>query len=584
MKTLTPSLVCLSTAFALVVIAPACGSQPSNYGFANGDDAGTSTHPSGGSSGSTATGGSSGSTVGLGGNVGTDSGTSTPVTTEDGGVACPTGLKCNVVCPSNGTTSITGKVYDPALKDPLYNVAVYVPATPLVALPRGVPTGAEACSCSALFQSGALTNTTTDETGSFTLNNVPVGSQVPLVIQIGKWRRLYQLNVTACQNNAQPDTSIAFLGTIPAGDTNDNMPDIAVSTGGADSLECLMVRVGIPGSEYVAGGATTGHVHIFNGGTTGGILGLGGGQETNLMPGAPLSSASLWDSTADLMNNDIVLLSCEGSETSNALPQNLEDYLNAGGRAFASHYHYAWFTGSTINGYSAPTDWGNNLAEWSTGTLGGGSGVSSATVGGTIVTTLTSGGGTFYKGTFLDTWLANVGALGQSGVPAAEVAVAEPRFNANVTTQAPSQSWIQLDPSTDTGGGSSDSSYPTLYFSFDTPVNAPAVAPDSGASQYCGRAVFSGLHVGGASYDGVNCSTGGAGGGGGGGGGGNAQGCNTGHVAAAPPPTGCDTTHGLSPQEKVLEFMLFDLSSCVIPDTVPPPVDAGLPPPQPPPK
>jgi len=71
--------------------------------------------------------------------------------------------------------------------------------------------------------------------------------------------------------------------------------------------------------------------------------------------------------------------------------------------------------------------------------------------------------------------------------------------------------------------------------------------------------------VGGASYDGVNCTTGAANPGG-------AVGCNTGHIAAAPPPTGCDTTHPLSPQEKVLEYMLFDLSSCVVPDSV---EDAG---------
>ena len=54
-----------------------------------------------------------------------------------------------------------------------------------------------------------------------------------------------------------------------------------------------------------------------------------------------------------------------------------------------------------------------------------------------------------------------------------------------------------------------------------------------------------------------------------------ANGCNPGHVAAAPPPVGCDTAHPLSPQEKVLEFMLFDLSACVISDTVPPTDDAG---------
>jgi hypothetical protein len=104
-----------------------------------------------------------------------------------------------------------------------------------------------------------------------------------------------------------------------------------------------------------------------------------------------------------------------------------------------------------------------------------------------------------------------------------------------------------------------------MYFSFDTPVGGiPPVPTDGGTANYCGRAVFSGLHVGGASYDGVNCGTGGTG-----------SGCNTGHVAAAAPPTGCDHTHPLSPQEKALEFMLFDLSSCVIPDTVAPTDDAG---------
>ena len=75
-------------------------------------------------------------------------------------------------------------------------------------------------------------------------------------------------------------------------------------------------------------------------------------------------AGGLWDSTADLMKNDIVLLSCEGGETSGAVPQNLEDYLNAGGRAFASHFHYAWFNGLLLGRprYSAPSDWGSNLA------------------------------------------------------------------------------------------------------------------------------------------------------------------------------------------------------------------------------
>jgi hypothetical protein len=436
---------------------------------------------------------------------------------------------------------VTGKVYDPAHKNPLYNVAVYVPAVPLQALPKGVPTGADACSCGALFESGAVTNTTTGVDGSFTLKNVPVGSQVPLVLQIGKWRRQVKINVTACGSNAQPDKSLALPGTIPAGDTDDNMPDIAVSTGSADSLECLMLRIGIPASEYVAGAAGSGHVHVYSGGdSAAGKTGIGK-PESNPMPGAPQSSTSLWDSQAHLMPYDILLLSCEGGETYNANPASLEAYLNAGGRAFGSHFHYAWFSGpmDTQQSYAAPSAW-SNLATW---TAGGGQ--DNGPIGGVIDQTLNGGSGTFQKGQILAQWLGDVGALGKNSVPASELSIYQPRYNAVVgPTNKESQPWITAD-STSSNAGS------TMYFSFDTPVNAP-IPPGGTTPAYCGRAVFSDLHVAGdpATND------------------------------SSPPPNGCDNTD-LSPQEKALEFMLFDLSSCVIPDTVTVEGDAGLPPPPP---
>jgi hypothetical protein len=73
----------------------------------------------------------------------------------------------------------------------------------------------------------------------------------------------------------------------------------------------------------------------------------------------------------------------------------------------------------------------------------------------------------------------------------------------------------------------------TQYFSFTTPVN--------GASA-CGKVVFSDLHV--------SSGSGGA---------------NSDSSAPAKLfPTGGCVTKDLSPQEKALEFMLFDLSSCVI--------------------
>ena len=139
----------------VVSLAPlaACGAA---HGSAFTNDGGRET---GGASGGGGEGGSGGIT--LGGDAGKD-GQRRDGRGEGGtGPACPPGLMCDVACTGKKTTTVTGKVYDPAMKNPLYNIAVYVPAVPLVALPKGVPTGADACPCGALFRSGALTNTST---------------------------------------------------------------------------------------------------------------------------------------------------------------------------------------------------------------------------------------------------------------------------------------------------------------------------------------------------------------------------------------------------------------------------------------
>ncbi len=142
-----------------------------------------------------------------------------------------------------------------------------------------------------------------------------------------------------------------------------------------------------------------------------------------------------------------------------------------------------------------------------------------------------------------------VGALGETlkdntVLPASGLDIWTPRYNAVVSAKnTASQPWITSD-------SNADSPNQTLYFSFDTPVGA--------ANQnYCGRAVFSDLHVSGnpSNTDKPNAKNNGA-----------------------APPGGCDNTT-LSPQEMALEFMIFDLSSCVISDTIPPQLDGGLPPP-----
>src|SRR5580658_4476018 len=137
-----------------------------------------------------------------GGNGGGSGGTGSSGSSSGATVVCPSGLQCNVACGDGGTTTISGTVYDPAMKNPLYGISVYVPAMPLEPLPKGVPTGADSCSCAALYKSGAVVSTTTDVNGKFTLGNAPAGTDVQLVLQDGKWRHVVTLTtVTACQDN-----------------------------------------------------------------------------------------------------------------------------------------------------------------------------------------------------------------------------------------------------------------------------------------------------------------------------------------------------------------------------------------------
>ena len=496
--------------------------------------------------------GGSGGGASSSGLFGDDGGGSSGASSSGGGinVTCPSGTQCNVQCSGTTTTTISGKVYDPALKNGLYDVVVYVPGGPLQPLPPGVPTGADKCDCGALFKSGAVTSTTSLVDGTFKLPNAPVGTSVPLVLQIGKWRRYMTVDTSmnSCNDTKIPDKQAFLRGTLTGAGVspNDNMPDIAVSTGSADTLECLMKRIGVPDSEYAAGAATTGHVHVFSGGGSGGGKGGGGvGKPENPgMTGAPASDTSLWDMPAGqtvpahLMAYDILLLSCEGGETYNANPPALEAYLNAGGRAFGSHFHYAWFSGPNLPGgskqaYSAPADWGNNLATWTSGSNGNGN-----EANGKIVQTLNGSTAMFPKGVTFFQWLGLNGALGVNGAPPQELPIVQPRYNAVVgPNNKPSQPWINDATTTN-----------TMYFSFDTPVGGTP-NPDGGAPNYCGRAVFSDLHVAGP--------------------------VSSGGPDNPDPPSGCADID-LSPQEKALEFMLFDLSSCVIPDTVAPPDGGGI--------
>ena len=493
---------------ALVAWASGCGAganQAMFTGGAGGTGSGTGT----GTGSASGTGSSSTSGSGMGGTI-----LQTGPSGTGGNPGVCTGLECQIhACSGGGSTKITGKIYDPAGKNPIYGVVAYVPN----AVPAAFTSGASCYTCSDLYTGDPIASAVTDPTGSFTIDKAPDGANIPLVVQVGKWRRQFVIpSVTMCGETTLPDGML----TLPKNGSEGDLPEIAISTGSADTLECLLVRVGVDESEYTPGPGGTGHIHIFQGDQ-------GDNGEPNTMPSAPYAPAALWDAATDIMKYDIVMLSCEGRETLNMAQNVLFDYAKAGGRVFASHYHYAWFNSGPFGG--------SNLATWKAG------GNDLGNIDAKPVTT-TWAGAPFQRGLDFAAWLQNVGALTNDELP-----IVAAKQNSDVTaTNTPSQPWLAADQASGANGWSQD-------FTFDTPLGVPA-------AMQCGRVAYSDMHVAGATND---YQGGGPGG----------------HNGQKITPTGC-VMGDLSPQEKALEFILFDLSSCVTannmvmgaPDAGPPPM------------
>jgi hypothetical protein len=462
----------------------------------------------------------SGSSSGGGSSSGSGSGASSS--------GCPAGspLDCYVDKNCANPTTIVGKVFDPAGKNPLQNVLVFVPDDP-ARLPNIVP-GTSTCSSCDTSVGAFVTYAFTGADGSFRLTGVPTGQNVPLVLQIGKWRRMITVpDVVDCATTSLPSSGTR-QARLPRSHMEGDMPGMALLTGGLDDLGCFLTRMGIDASEYTAphGG---GRLDVYQG------LGLAGNAPglTNGTPGnCTDTSCPLWASKQSLESYDIVLLACEGdtfdpdaqeadggggggvlsgakANVTKAGKQALHDWLNEGGKVFATHFHYTWFQ-------NGPPDF-QAVASWKGNSLG------SATCNGCAIDTSFQGGKDFY------TWLKTAGALSGTGINLTGVAD-------SVSSVAPGMAdrWI-YDPS----------SGDAKYLSFDTPIGGTPGDASEGFSKYCGKAVFTDLHAGGAPSGDL--------------------------------PGSCKVVD-LSAQEKALEYLFFDLSACVRNESMP------LPTPQQPPK
>jgi hypothetical protein len=407
--------------------------------------------------------------------------------------SCVMGDCKQMTCAAGARTTLRGKVYDPAGKVPLYNVVVYVPNAAL----DPISTGPTCERCDSPVSGKPITTALTDTKGEFVLDNVPVGADVPLVVQIGKWRRTITLpSIAACTENKIDDPNLMRL---PRSMMEGHIPKIALTTGGADRLECLLRKMGVAESEFTPE-AGPGRINFYVG------KGSGGQPSAAYAPthngGAAFSPApAFWSEPTNLDKYDIVILSCEGNQfaqdKSAVAMAGLQAYANKGGRVFASHWHNVWLQ-------RGPAPW-PTVANWQ---------MNGRNLPDPFTTAIDT---SFPKGEALADWLVNVQASTTKG----QITINEGKHTLDSVNPMLSRQWIH-------------STMPDAvqYFTFNTPVGAQA-------NMECGRLVFTDIHV------------------------------SAGDMSGRPWPTGCVTPE-LSPQEKALEFMLFDLSSCVQPDSEPP--------------
>jgi hypothetical protein len=231
------------------------------------------------------------------------------------------GLECYQFDCSNmaGRTTLTGRVFAPNGLDPVYDALVYVPKT----LPE-FPGKVQCEACNEPIGGTPIVTTNTAVDGSFTLVDVPATMQVPIAVQKGRFRRVFNVDVAACQTAALPKD----LTRLPKNQSEGDLPKMAVGVGAYDQIECVLRSIGIDESEFTppSGG---GAVHLYDN-----YDGSGAGSS---------SLANLLVSSDKMSNYNLIFVNCTDTRA-NSMPtgwkQNMYDYVNAGGRLYVTDWAY----------------------------------------------------------------------------------------------------------------------------------------------------------------------------------------------------------------------------------------------------
>jgi hypothetical protein len=471
-------------------------------------------------------------------------------------------------CSVSSPTRLTGRVITPGRTDGntpnqvgVPNAFVYILRTndvsDLPAVDSGVPTTGTLTSCDRCDDQDlgpVLTSAVTDSSGNFTLSgNIPVGQNFLLITKVGKFRRaeIHQLPAgAACTTTALPTTLPGNPTRLPRTMSDGiavNIPRMAISTGRIDAMECVFEKMGIASSQF-SRPQLTGRIKLFRGdgaypdATSQSCYACGTEDNTTdrncrntHCGGTALSNrtnfvnavndTALHGSLTSLGTYDMVVFDCEGQGWDSSLAQRnangakVREYVNRGGRMFASHLSMSWLHGNGTTTYAAAvaanTPFVTGLgpaATWDQAYTN----TSNLNTSGTGVVSVGRADASPRIQSFAD-WMVNEGVT--TG-PAYTFGITDPRSLAIAgSLGAASEEFVYR----------SDGNQRVQQFSFNTPYNAPE-------AESCGRVAYSGFHV---------AATGGG----------------TEPFRNVVFPAHC--TGNLTNQEKILLFMLFDLGACV---------------------
>jgi hypothetical protein len=231
-----------------------------------------------------------------------------------------TGLHCQIAdCPAGSDTIVTGRLFAPNGRDPVPGAQIYVPDQGLAEFPNSV-------SCDLCNDvDGAAASTRTAWDGTFTLPRVPAGASIPIVFQLGRFRRVKYMEVDPCIQQSPPADPNVQGVRLPhrdaEGDAGDSIPKIAVGTGDYDQIECVLSRMGIEKFDLYS----------------------------DRLPGDPPPTIGTLDALLrdgnKLNGYNILVVNCTENEfqatvSDPAVKKNLNDFVSKGGRLYITDWAY----------------------------------------------------------------------------------------------------------------------------------------------------------------------------------------------------------------------------------------------------